>query len=276
MRSLQIISLKTPLLAKNFPLAETIAKTLRKNRVALKNGDVLIISSKVAALSQGRLVDLRKIQPSATARRLAKKYKKFYEAQSASRLVELILREADKVFPGEFLTTLKNGVIIPAAGIDRSNVPKDFAILWPKNPLAVVRNLAKTLRTASKIKRLGVLISDSHCQPLRWGTTGLALAWAGFLGVEDVRGERDIFGKKLQLTRKAVADNLASAALLVMGEAGEKIPFAVIRGAPVKFTNRVQKKSEVFVKPKECVFSGIYNKKILGSLENKVVNNLIT
>lgn len=262
MEALQIIPLTTHILAKNFALAETIAKTLRKNKVILKNGDVLIMSSKVVALSQGRLVDLREISPSSRAKRLVKKYRKFHEAQSASRLVELILREADKVFPGDFLTTLKDGVIIPAAGIDRSNVPKNFAILWPKNPWNLTRNLGKTLRLALRIKRLGVVIADSHCQPLRWGTTGLALAWAGFFGVEDARGERDIFGKKLQLTRKAVADNLASAALLVMGEAGEKIPFTVIRGAPVKFTKRMQKKSEVFVKPRECMFSGIYGKNV--------------
>lgn len=259
MKPLQIIPLATPLITKNFPLAETIVKTLRKNKVILKNGDVLIISSKVVALSQGRLVDLRKIKPSSRAKRLAKKYRKFHEDP---RLVELILREADKIFPGDFLTTLKDGVIIPAAGIDRSNAPKDFAILWPKNPWILARNLAKTFRLELKIKDLGVVIADSHCQPLRWGTTGLALAWAGFFGVEDARGQKDIFGKKLQLTRKAVADNLASSALLVMGEAGEKIPFAVISGAPVKFTKRMQKKSEIFVKPAKCVFSGIYNGKI--------------
>lgn len=257
---MQILPLKTPLLAKNFPLAETIAKTLRKNRVILKNGDILIISSKVVALSQGRLVDLRKISPSSRAKRLVEKYRKFHEDP---RLMELILREADKVFPGAFLTTLKDGVIIPAAGIDRSNIPKNFAILWPKKPWVFAQNLAKTLRTRLRLKRLGVVISDSHCQPLRWGTTGLALAWAGFLGVEDARGQRDIFGKKLQLTRKAAADNLASAALLVMGEAGEKNPFVVIRGAPVKFTQRMQKKSEIIVKPKECVFNGMYNKKVI-------------
>lgn len=257
---MQILPLKTPLLAKNFPLAGTIAKTLRINRTALKNGDVVVVSSKAVALSQGRLVDLRKISPSERAKKLARKFRKFHEDP---KLVELILREADKVFPGAFLTTLKDGVIIPAAGIDRSNAPKNFAILWPKNPWALAQNLAKTLRTIFKLRRLGVVISDSHCQPLRLGTTGLALAWAGFLGVEDARGQKDIFGKKLQLTRKAVADNIASATLLVMGEAGERIPFVVIRGAPVKFTKRVQKKSEVFVGPKECVFSGVYSKNIL-------------
>lgn len=257
---MQILPLKTPLLSKNFRLAKTIAKTLRTHRAALKNGDVLVVSSKVAALSQGRLADLRKIAPSAAAKRLAKKYRKFH---GDPRLIELILREADKVFPGDFLTTLKGGVIIPAAGIDRSNAPKNFAVLWPKNPWTLAQNLAKTLRTRFKLRRLGVVISDSHCQPLRWGTTGLALAWAGFLGVEDARGERDVFGKKLQLTRKAAADNLASAALLVMGEANEKIPFAAIRGAPVKFTQRQQKKGEVLVEPEECVFSGMYNKKVI-------------
>lgn len=259
---MQVLPIKTPLLQKNFPLEETIAKTLRINHAIPKNGDILVISSKIVALSQERLVDLRKIKPSMRAMRLAKKYRKFHEDP---RLVELILREADKVFPGDFLTTLKDGVIIPAAGIDLSNAPKGFAILWPKNSKKVAQNLWKNLRRKFRLKKLGVVICDSHCQPLRWGTIGLTLAWAGFFGVEDARGQKDIYGKHLRLTRKAVADNLASSALLVMGEAGEKIPFAVISGAPVKFTNRVQKKSEVFVKPKNCIFGGIYNRKILNS-----------
>lgn len=256
---MQIFPLKTPILRKNFPLLETIAKTLRKNRVILKNGDIFVMSSKIVALSQGRLVNLRKISPSSRTKRLAKKYGKFH---GDPRLMELILREADKVFPGDFLTTLKDGIIIPAAGIDRSNVPKNFAILWPKNPWQVAKNLWENLAKTLRTRNLGVVICDSHCQPLRWGTIGLALAWAGFSGVEDARGQKDIFGKKLRLTRKAVADNLASSALLVMGEAGEKIPFVLISGAPVKFSNRVQRKNEVFVKPEECVFSGVYSEKV--------------
>jgi coenzyme F420-0:L-glutamate ligase len=257
---MQIFPVKTHILQKNFPLTETFLKNIQKNKLILRNGDILVVSSKVVALSEGRLVDLRKIQPSARAKRLAKKYRKFHKDP---RFVELILREADKVFPGDFLTTLKDGVIIPAAGIDRSNAAKDFAILWPKNPWGVAKNLWENLAKTFRTRNLGVVISDSHCQPLRWGTTGLALAWAGFFGVEDARGERDIFGKKLKLTRKAVADNLASAALLVMGEAGEKIPFVIVRAAPVKFTKRAQKKSEIFVEPEECVFGGIYSKKLV-------------
>ncbi|MBI2638216.1 coenzyme F420-0:L-glutamate ligase [Candidatus Peregrinibacteria bacterium] len=255
---MEILGLKTDVLRKGFNLIEEILKALRKNKEKISERDVLIISSKIVALSQGRVIELKTIRPSRRALKLQKI--PYATGSEDPRFIELILREADKVFPGKMLTTLKNGMLIPAAGIDRSNIPDGFAILWPKNPWKTAQNLWKKMRSAFHIKKLGLVICDSHCQPLRWGTTGLALAWAGLNGVEDARGQKDIFGKKLQLTRKAVADNLASSALLVMGEAGEKTPFAIIRNAPVKFTYRPQRSNEIFVNPDECIFNGVYNK----------------
>lgn len=257
---MEILPIKTSLLRKNFSIEEMILKNLQKNKITPKNGDVLVISSKVLALSQERVVKLSEILPSAKAKKLAKN-----NYHRDARLVELIFREAESVFIGPVLTTLKDGILIPGAGIDLSNAPDGYAILWPKNPWAAAENLAKTFHTKFHLKRLGIIISDSRCTPLRWGVTGLALAWAGFLGVEDARGEHDIYGKPLTVTKKAVADNLASAALVVMGEAGERVPFVVIRDAPVKFTLRKQKLSEIFVKPSECIYSGIYKKNFLKS-----------
>lgn len=257
---MEILGLKTGIFIEKFDLIKGITEALKKNHEKISERDVLIISSKIIALSQGRVVEIKKIHPGRRALSLQKI--PYATGREDPHFIELILREADRVFPGKMLTTLKDGMLIPAAGIDRSNAPDGFAILWPKNPWKTAQNLWKKLRRALQIKKLGLVICDSHCQPLRWGTTGLALSWAGFLGVEDARGKKDIFGKKLQLTRKAVADNLASSALLIMGEAGEKIPFTIIRGASVKFTNRMQKKNEVFVKPNECIFNGVYNKTI--------------
>jgi coenzyme F420-0:L-glutamate ligase len=151
--------------------------------------------------------------------------------------------------------------LIPSAGIDLSNTPHGTAILWPRKPFEVAEELRKNLRKKFGLRNLGIIISDSHCTPLRWGVTGIAIGFAGFLGIQDERGRSDLFGNKLKVTKKAVCDNLASAALLIMGEAAERVPFAVIRGAPTKFTSRQQKKTEICVRPKDCIFGGIYSEK---------------
>lgn len=254
---LEIYPLKSPILKKDFNLLKTIESVLSKAELNPRNGDILILSSKIVALSQGRVVDLNQIVPSSAAKKLNKTH--YGKGKEDPRVIEIVLREADKIYPGKMLLTLKNNILIPSAGIDASNAPKDFVILWPKNPWKTAQNLWTALSRKFKLKNLGVLIIDSHCQPLRWGTTGIALSWAGFLGVEDCRGEKDIYKKPLKVTKKAVADNLASSALLVMGEAAEKIPFALTRNAPIKFTNCMQKKSEVFIQPKDCLFSSVLN-----------------
>lgn len=252
---LEIYSLKSPILQNNFNLLKTIESLLSKSKLNLKNGDILILSSKIVALAQGRVVNLNKIVPSSAAKKLNKTH--YGKGKEDPRVIKLVIQEADKVFPGKMLLTLKDGILIPSAGIDRSNAPENYAILWPKKPWETAQNLHAKLSKKFKLKKLGVVIIDSHCQPLRWGTTGIALSWAGFEGVEDCRGEKDIFGKPLKVTKKAVADNLSSTALLVMGEAAERIPFALARGANVKFTNLMQKKSEVFIRPNDCLFKDV-------------------
>lgn len=263
--AIEIHPIKTGILEKDFNLAETISEYLVKNELTLKNGDILVLSSKIVSVSQGQVVDLSSIK----AGKRAKSFKRtrYGHGKEDPRIIELVLREADAVLPGTMILTLKDGILIPEAGIDLSNIPDGFAVLWPKNPWKTAEDLRKKLCRKFKLKNFGVVICDSHCQPLRWGTTGIAIAWAGFEGIEDARGQKDIHGKALKITKKAVADNLASGALLVMGEAGEKIPFVVIRNAPAKFRTRRQKKNEICVNPKDCIFGGIYSKKFLDLIE---------
>lgn len=258
---MEILPLKTGILQKGFNLIEKIQQVLVKNQLKLQEGDILIISSKIIAVSENRIVDLKTIKAS----RRAKNFKRtrYGRGKEDPRIIELILREADAVMPGQMILTWKNNSLIPEAGIDLSNIPKGFAVLWPKNPQKQARAIWKQLKEKFKLKNFGVLICDSHCQPMRWGVTGLGVAWAGFEGIEDARGQKDIYGKPLKHTRKAIADNLASAALILMGEAGEKIPFVIARNSPVKFTNKPQGGKETAIKPKQCIFSGIYNKKFL-------------
>jgi len=264
---MQLLPIKTAVIKKDSDLCATIIDALSKNRARIGNGDILVISSKIVALTQGRIVELKKIIPSARAKALNKT--QYGEKREDARFVQLVLNEADAVLPGEMLLTLKDGILIPSAGIDRSNAPDGFVILWPKNPWDVAQKLLRSFCAHFGIKKFGVVICDSHCTPLRLGVTGIAIAWAGFKGVEDIRGEKDIFGKKLKVTRKAVADNLSSAALVLMGEAAEKTPFVLIKNAPVKFTNKMQKHDEIFIEPDKCLFRGIYNRETLLSLSRK-------
>lgn len=262
---MEIYGIKSHILKPRFDLIESLSTVLAKNRKGLAEKDILVISSKILAIAQGRILDLKSIRVSKQAKVL--RITRYGRGKEDPRITEIVLREADAVFPGSMLLTLKDSVLIPLAGIDLSNAEKGKAILWPENPWQTARIVWKKLKKRFHLKKIGVVISDSHCQPLRWGVTGLALAWAGFLGIEDARGQKDIYGKPLRVTKKAVADNLASAALVLMGEGGEKIPFVLIRNAPVKFTNRTQSKKEIFIKPKDCLFNGIYSgkfKKMLG------------
>lgn len=264
---MQILPLKTGALEIHFNLINKIEETLRTLRVGLQEGDILVVSSKIMALSQGRVADLNKIKSSKTAKKLKKT--RYGLGHEDPRVVELCLREADFVVPGKMLLAMKNNILIPSAGIDLSNIPDGQAVLWPEKPWEAAKKIRNELNKKHKLKNFGIVVCDSHCQMLRWGTTGIALSWAGFEGIEDCRGKKDIYGKKLAVTKKAVADNLASSAMIVMGEAGEKIPFVIARNAPVKFTNRSPNPQSTFVEPSDCIFGGIYNQKFLHMLKSK-------
>jgi coenzyme F420-0:L-glutamate ligase len=269
---MELLPLKSGILKNRFNLLETIKETLGKHHCRLRDCDIIVVSSKVLALSQGRIVDLREVRPTAAAKKINRT--RYGTAPEDLRVAQLILQEADKILPGKMFLTLKDNVLVPSAGVDLSNAGKNLAITWPKNPWSSARKLCKELKTAFRLKNVGVVISDSVCQPLRWGVTGVAIAWAGFEGVEDCRGQKDLFGKLLKVTKKACADNLASAAHIVMGEAAEKIPFVLIKNAPVNFTNRIQKAKEIFPKPSEDIFAGIYNEESLKLFKKAFKNKL--
>ena len=237
-----LIPLKIQLIQPYDDLIKVINKALQKKKERLTNGDILVIASKVVSYCEGRLVS-------------AKNKKEFQH---------LIKKEADKVLQkGEMIITLKNRVLIPNAGIDNSNTPKDQVVLWPKDPFKTAKTIRQKLIKEYKLKNLGILINDSHCQPLRLGTSGIAIGWAGFFGVEDVRGKKDLFGKKMTYTQIAIADNIASAANLLMGETNASIPFVIVRGLKIKWTNKKASAKDYFISPKECIYRSLYNKKLL-------------
>jgi F420-0:gamma-glutamyl ligase len=153
------------------------------------------------------------------------------------------------------ILTLKDNILVANSGVDQSNVPKEFVILWPKNFYSWADRIRKYIKQKFKVN-VGVIVRDSNCHPLRRGTFGVALAIAGFEGVRDVRDKIDLFGKKLIITRENVADNLASAATLVMGETTEKVPVVVIKNALVRPSNKSSRylSKQLIVPRRECLF----------------------
>ena len=180
------------------------------------------------------------------------------------RMAELVLQEADQLFDvegGLVYLAYKDNLLVANAGIDLSNAPEGCAILWPERPWEWARAFRQGLKAHFGLIDLGVVVTDSHLMPLRRGVTGLAVAYAGFEGVQSEIGKLDLFGRPMELTEKAVADDLASASVLVTGEAGERTPFAVIRKAPVTFTDRVIDPHEGFIDPRVDLYAGIYNRR---------------
>jgi coenzyme F420-0:L-glutamate ligase len=227
--SLQMYGIKTPLIKPGDNIAEVIADSLKRQGLQLKDNDVLVIAESPVATSEHRLVLLDGVKPSEKAFQLAGKY------QLDPREMELILQECDEIFggvPGAALTITK-GTLAPNAGIDSSNAPEGFVVLLPENAQESAARIRSYMQERCKCK-IGVIIGDSRTQPLRLGCVGIAIGTSGIVPVEDARGTLDLFGKELKITRKAVADNLVSAAQLLMGEAGESVPAVLIRGSPAQ------------------------------------------
>jgi len=227
---------------------------LSEQGVQLEPRSILVVAETVVAFSQNRVRDLSHVQVSPYANNLAEQY-----ALEPS-LAQLIVDEADEILGGvsNVLLTIKDGILMANAGIDRSNAPPGHVVLLPDKHTETAWQIKARLESKIGREEVGVIIADSRTQPLRLGTVGLAVAVAGFYPIKDYRGQPDIFGKPLRITRSAVADNLASAAQILLGEADEQVPFVLIRDAPVQFTNeRIQ--PEVMTIPKrECMYMAVF------------------
>jgi coenzyme F420-0:L-glutamate ligase len=213
------------------------------------NDDIIILSSKFVSMSEGAVVNLGRIRASKKARALATK------CHMDVKMAELVLRESDYIIKGVpgFLLAIRDGMIAPNAGIDRSNVPRGYAILYPRNPFGTAENLKQRFRSELGI-RVGIVLADSRLMPTRVGTTGVAIACSGFQPVEDLRGRRDLFGNVLRVTFKAVADSLATMGVAVMGESDESTPAAVVRGARVAWSNEKFSWKDMTVSPDQDIY----------------------
>lgn len=209
--------------------------------LSLVDGDVLVLAQKIISKAEGRMVDLESVTPSQQAKELAG------QTQKDPRVVELILHESVDIVrtrPGLIIAENKLGFICANAGIDHSNVgsprrrreglgvrEKEIVLLLPENPTASALALRKELETQTG-SQVGVLIIDSHGRAWREGTVGISIGFSGIPGRVDLRGQPDFYGRTLEITQVGVADELAAAASLMMGQAAEGTPVVHVRGFP--------------------------------------------
>lgn len=219
-----------PQVASGDDLAALTAAALARADLELRPNDVLVFAQKVISKAEGRRIDLATIVPSASALALAQ------VVQKDPRLVELVLRESRRVVRSAkdvLIVEHRLGLVMANAGIDQSNVADpasgEFALLLPEDPDASAGRLRDRLRSLTGCAP-GVLISDSFGRPWRVGTVGVAIGCAGFPATLDLRGRADLFGRPLRFTVVGHADEVASAASVLMGQASEARPVILVRG----------------------------------------------
>ena len=242
-----------PVLAKKeqgkFDLFDAIMNSLKSNKMDLKEGDVLVISSKYVSNSQGRLITLDDVNASKEGLLLSKKY------QIKPKIAEIVLRESDFVFGGitGFVITSSDDIMAPNAGIDKSNAKNGTIILYPNNPYQVAEELKRKIFLEKSV-HVGIILVDSRLMPARVGTTGVAIACAGIEPVTDMRAKNDLDGNPLKVTFQAVVDNLASIANHKMGEGAESKPLSIIRDSGAKLTDRKISPQEMVISHDQCVY----------------------
>ena len=244
---------KLPLLKEGDDLAEIIVTRAREIGVGIKNRDLLVIGQKAVSKAEGRIVDIGDVTPSQRAAKIAKKTGK------NPGFVEIVLRESSRVLRADkdaFIVRTKRGATCLNAGVDKSNVKGDstYALL-PQDPDASARRLRKRIRQLTG-KAVGVVICDTRSRPFRKGQVEESIGVAGLNPLIDYRGQKDLFGYTLRFKNIALADELASAAELVMGQGRERTPVAIIRGLTrIRFQDRASSKFLV-VNAEEDLFRG--------------------
>lgn len=213
--ALQVHPIRTPIYEAHQDLTNFVIRAFEQ--LPVEENSILVITSKIVSLAEGALAPRH-----GTDKR-----------QLVERECDLYLGE---IGHGTHLT-IKHDLLIASAGIDESNSQSGDFILFPKDPFASAENLRRKLQQHFGLKRFGVLITDSHTSPLRRGVTGVCLSYSGFLALKSLVGQPDLFGRELKMTQMNLADGLAAAAVMMMGEGAESQPLAYITGAPVEFSD---------------------------------------
>jgi coenzyme F420-0:L-glutamate ligase len=248
--SFSVIGLVTGMITPGDDIAErVVAAAGHPVCGGIRDGDIIVLAESMVATAEGRLIDLATVIPSQRAEELAKQY------DMDPRTAEVVLCESDTVVGGipHFLLCMTNGTLLPNAGVDGSNAPPGCLVPLPEDPDASAVRIRQDIEQRCG-RNVAVIIADSRTHAMRSGCSGVAIGCAGIESVIDDRGRSDLFGRKLEVTKRAVADNIASAAELVMGEADEGVPAAIVRGLGLSIQDVSGIES---IDASECLFMGL-------------------
>ena len=216
-----------PIIKEGDDLAEMICEAAEKQGTRIQEGDIIVITHIIVSRAEGNVVNLDSVAPSDFAKAFAQQFDK------DPKLIEVILRESRSIVrmgDGKIITETKHGLVCANSGVDQSNVPGERNVaLLPNNPDRSAREIQRKIRRLTG-KDVAVIISDTHGRPFRQGEINIAIGVAGINPIRDRRREKDLFGYVLRVKKTAIADELSSAAELVIGQADEGIPVAIIRG----------------------------------------------
>ncbi len=234
---MQVIAIKTPIIHAGDDLAQILV-----DHAELEVNDILIVSSKVIATAEGAAIDLTKITPTAEAREWAKRSGRSPEFRQAvldetARMNGRVTASTLQLMMTELCPNgMEGSLLVPNAGLDESNIEDGFAIGWSKDLVHSVKSLCDAVKKKSG-KKIAMIISDSCSRPRRLGVTAFALTASGIDPINNRIGLPDLFDKELHLTQEAIADQLATAANFLMGNANESIPAAIIRDHNLPLTD---------------------------------------
>jgi coenzyme F420-0:L-glutamate ligase/coenzyme F420-1:gamma-L-glutamate ligase len=233
-------------MAEGDKVGEIIVAAAEKQGTPIRERDIIIVTHKIVSKAEGQTINLDKVSPSEQAKQIAARTGK------EPAFVEAVLgetREIVRLGVNSIITENKNGVVCANAGIDKSNVEGERnVVLLPRNPDESAQKIRNDIRRLTS-HDVAVIVSDTNGRPLRMGEINVAIGVAGIKPTRDRRGEKDLFGYVLHVKQTAVADELASAAELVIGQANEGIPVAIVRGYAYRTAENASARD--LVRPKE-------------------------
>lgn len=248
MNRIKIIPVENlPLIAEGENLAEIIIQAAEKQGTPIEEKDIIVVTHKIVSKTEGQTLNLDTVVPSEAAKQIA------ISTGKEPAFVQAVLNETSEIVrigPNSIITENKNGIICANAGIDKSNVEGETnVVLLPENPDKSAKQIRDDIRRLTN-HEVAVIVSDTNGRPLRMGEINVAIGVAGIKPTRDRRGEKDLFGYILRVKQTAVADELASAAELVIGQANEGIPVAIVRGYSYQVAENASAKS--LIRPKEA------------------------
>jgi F420-0:gamma-glutamyl ligase len=239
---MQIIPIKTRIM---LPPKDDLFEVLNESLSGLQNSDIVVITSKVVSIGEGRCLPIGSVEK-----------RVLIEAEA-----EATLDEGDR-----HPLTIKNHAFISSAGVDESNGNGHY-ILLPKDAFNSANNIHSYLKKRHHLKKLGVIITDSHSLPFRYGAMSVAIGYWGFQPLVKYVGKPDLFGRKFSFERSNLVDAIAAGAGLVLGEGSEQTPVAIVRGVErIKFTDSDTRK-DFLIPPKEDIYYPLL-KKLYGNKSN--------